>query len=56
MYSGWLKDEEDPVIKRISQRTEYLTGLTLSTAEELQVTSRGIFGPHLCIFLYMGCD
>ena len=25
------------MIQRISKRTEYLTGLTLSTAEELQV-------------------
>ncbi|CAB3985217.1 prolyl 4-hydroxylase subunit alpha-1-like [Paramuricea clavata] len=47
--SGWLKDEEDPVIQRITKRTEYLTGLTLSTAEELQVNTYGMGGhyePH----------
>ncbi|XP_028416786.1 prolyl 4-hydroxylase subunit alpha-1-like isoform X2 [Dendronephthya gigantea] len=47
--SGWLKDSEDPVIRRISKRSEELTGLTFATAEELQVNTYGMGGhyePH----------
>ncbi|XP_046858925.1 prolyl 4-hydroxylase subunit alpha-1-like isoform X2 [Xenia sp. Carnegie-2017] len=47
--SGWLKDSENPVVARISRRSEHLTGLTFSTAEELQVNTYGMGGhyePH----------
>ncbi|GIY48247.1 prolyl 4-hydroxylase subunit alpha-1 [Caerostris extrusa] len=47
--SAWLKNEEHPVVWKISQRVEDLTGLTVSTAEELQVVNYGIGGhyePH----------
>nr|XP_018912414.1 PREDICTED: prolyl 4-hydroxylase subunit alpha-1 [Bemisia tabaci]XP_018912415.1 PREDICTED: prolyl 4-hydroxylase subunit alpha-1 [Bemisia tabaci] len=47
--SAWLKDHEDEVIERISKRVEDMTGLTTSTAEELQVVNYGIGGhyePH----------
>lgn len=47
--SAWLKEEEDEAVKRVSQRIEDMTGLTTSTAEELQVVNYGIGGhyePH----------
>ncbi|KAG8197755.1 hypothetical protein JTE90_006801 [Oedothorax gibbosus] len=48
--SVWLKDEDHPVVKKISQKVEDLTGLTVSTAEELYVAKYGIGGhydPHV---------
>lgn len=47
--SAWLKNDEHKVVKRLSLRFEYLTGLTHETAEELQVVNYGIGGhyePH----------
>jgi len=47
--SAWLKYNTDPVLQRIKKRTEDATGLTLDTAEELQVANYGIGGhyePH----------
>ncbi|XP_075211186.1 prolyl 4-hydroxylase subunit alpha-1 isoform X3 [Lycorma delicatula] len=47
--SAWLKENEDEVVARISQRVEDITSLTTSTAEELQVVNYGIGGhyePH----------
>ncbi|XP_055525461.1 prolyl 4-hydroxylase subunit alpha-1-like [Wyeomyia smithii] len=47
--SAWLKDEEHPYIKSIGQRVEDMTGLSQTTAEELQVVNYGIGGhyePH----------
>lgn len=47
--SAWLKDEEHEVIRTIVQRTKDMTGLTMETAEELQVVNYGIGGhyePH----------
>ena len=37
--SAWLEGEDDPVIARVNQRIEDLTGLTVDTAELLQVIS-----------------
>lgn len=47
--SAWLRNEEHPVVHKISQRVEDVTGLTVATAEELQVVNYGIGGhyePH----------
>lgn len=47
--SSWLKTEEHPIIQTIVQRTEDMTGLDMTTAEELQVVNYGIGGhyePH----------
>lgn len=35
--SGWLKDGDDELVRRVSLRIEDVTGLTMDTAEELQV-------------------
>lgn len=37
LFSAWLEGEEDPVIDRVNQRIEDITGLTVETAELLQV-------------------
>lgn len=47
--SAWLKDNEHEVIAKISQRVMDMTGLSMETAEELQVVNYGIGGhyePH----------
>lgn len=47
--SAWLKDEEHKYVADISNRVEDMTGLTVATAEELQVVNYGIGGhyePH----------
>lgn len=36
--SAWLSGYEDPVVSRINMRIQDLTGLDVSTAEELQVS------------------
>lgn len=38
--SAWLAGYEDPVVSRINMRIQDLTGLDVSTAEELQVSNR----------------
>lgn len=43
--SAWLSGYEDPVVSRINMRIQDLTGLDVSTAEELQVSSQ-----HLKLF------
>lgn len=47
--SAWLKEHEHKHIKTVCQRVEDMTGLTMTTAEELQVVNYGIGGhyePH----------
>ena len=49
--SGWLDSDDDPLgtVSSIDQRIEDMTGLTTSTAEQLQVVNYGIGGhyePH----------
>ncbi|XP_013142674.1 PREDICTED: prolyl 4-hydroxylase subunit alpha-1-like isoform X2 [Papilio polytes] len=46
---AWLKDEDSPVVTRVSQRVEDFTGLSIASAEKLQVLNYGIGGyyvPH----------
>ncbi|XP_041864576.1 prolyl 4-hydroxylase subunit alpha-2-like isoform X3 [Melanotaenia boesemani] len=44
--SAWLEEEEDPVIERVNQRIEDITGLTVETAELLQVANYGVGGQY----------
>lgn len=47
--SAWLKDKDHKYIATISRRIEDMTGLSMKTAEELQVANYGIGGhyePH----------
>ncbi|XP_061600541.1 prolyl 4-hydroxylase subunit alpha-1b isoform X1 [Cololabis saira] len=44
--SAWLTTYEDPLIERINQRIEDLTGLEMDTAEELQVANYGVGGQY----------
>ncbi|XP_056386425.1 prolyl 4-hydroxylase subunit alpha-1 isoform X5 [Hyla sarda] len=44
--SAWLSGYEDPVIARINARIQELTGLDVSTAEELQVANYGMGGQY----------
>lgn len=37
IHSAWLKDHDHPAIRRISKRIEDMSGLTMSSAEDLQV-------------------
>lgn len=39
--SAWLKDDDHIVVKTIGQRVEDMTGLSMITAEELQVVNYG---------------
>lgn len=39
IFSAWLEGYEDPVIARVNQRIEDIIGLTVDTAELLQVSS-----------------
>ncbi|KAM9450932.1 prolyl 4-hydroxylase subunit alpha-2 isoform 1-T1 [Clarias gariepinus] len=44
--SAWLEGYEDPVIARVNRRIEDITGLTVETAELLQVANYGIGGQY----------
>ncbi|KAM6916330.1 prolyl 4-hydroxylase subunit alpha-1b isoform 2-T2 [Xenentodon cancila] len=44
--SAWLTAYEHPIIERINQRIEDLTGLEMDTAEELQVANYGVGGQY----------
>ncbi|NP_001303299.1 prolyl 4-hydroxylase subunit alpha-1 isoform 1 precursor [Mus musculus] len=44
--SAWLSGYEDPVVSRINMRIQDLTGLDVSTAEELQVANYGVGGQY----------
>ncbi|KAL6102040.1 p4ha1 [Pungitius sinensis] len=44
--SAWLTGYEDPIIDKINQRIEDLTGLEMDTAEELQVANYGVGGQY----------
>ncbi|XP_058254517.1 prolyl 4-hydroxylase subunit alpha-1b isoform X3 [Hemibagrus wyckioides] len=44
--SAWLTAYEHPVVERINQRIEDVTGLNMLTAEELQVANYGVGGQY----------
>uniref|UniRef100_A0A8C0VBN2 Prolyl 4-hydroxylase subunit alpha-1 n=1 Tax=Cyanistes caeruleus TaxID=156563 RepID=A0A8C0VBN2_CYACU len=44
--SAWLSGYESPVVSRINTRIQDLTGLDVSTAEELQVANYGVGGQY----------
>ncbi|XP_034033887.1 prolyl 4-hydroxylase subunit alpha-2-like isoform X2 [Thalassophryne amazonica] len=44
--SAWLEDDDDPVIARVNQRLEDISGLTVNTAELLQVANYGVGGQY----------
>lgn len=47
--SAWIRDEEHKLIQDVSQRVKDMTGLSMTTAEALQVVNYGIGGhyePH----------
>uniref|UniRef100_A0A8C8E037 procollagen-proline 4-dioxygenase n=1 Tax=Oryzias sinensis TaxID=183150 RepID=A0A8C8E037_9TELE len=44
--SAWLEGEDDPVIDRVNQRIQDITGLTVETAELLQVANYGVGGQY----------
>ncbi|XP_063046589.1 prolyl 4-hydroxylase subunit alpha-1a [Engraulis encrasicolus] len=44
--SAWLTEQDHPVVDRINQRIEDITGLEISTAEELQVANYGVGGQY----------
>ncbi|XP_076024955.1 prolyl 4-hydroxylase subunit alpha-2-like isoform X2 [Genypterus blacodes] len=44
--SAWLEAEDDPVVDRVNQRIEDITGLTVDTAELLQVANYGVGGQY----------
>ncbi|XP_049599412.1 prolyl 4-hydroxylase subunit alpha-2 isoform X3 [Syngnathus scovelli] len=44
--SAWLEEEDGPVIARVNQRIQDITGLTVDTAELLQVANYGVGGQY----------
>ncbi|XP_034746141.1 prolyl 4-hydroxylase subunit alpha-2-like isoform X3 [Etheostoma cragini] len=44
--SAWLDKEDDPVIDMVNRRIEDITGLTVDTAELLQVANYGVGGQY----------
>ncbi|XP_035388935.1 prolyl 4-hydroxylase subunit alpha-1b isoform X1 [Electrophorus electricus] len=44
--SAWLTGHDHPVISKINQRLEDVTGLNMDTAEELQVANYGVGGQY----------
>uniref|UniRef100_A0A8C2ZQU7 procollagen-proline 4-dioxygenase n=1 Tax=Cyclopterus lumpus TaxID=8103 RepID=A0A8C2ZQU7_CYCLU len=44
--SAWLEEVDDPVIVRVNQRIEDITGLEVDTAELLQVANYGVGGQY----------
>ncbi|KAL4640976.1 prolyl 4-hydroxylase subunit alpha-1-like isoform X1 [Arapaima gigas] len=44
--SAWLTSYEHPVVEKLNQRIEDITGLNMDTAEELQVANYGVGGQY----------
>ncbi|ODN01259.1 Prolyl 4-hydroxylase subunit alpha-2 [Orchesella cincta] len=45
--TAWLVDEDDPIVSKINQRVGFVTGLSMETAELLQIANYGIGGMYL---------
>lgn len=44
--SAWLTDKESEHIERLSMRVHYMTGLSIKSAENLQVINYGVGGHY----------
>ncbi|XP_014747067.1 PREDICTED: prolyl 4-hydroxylase subunit alpha-2 isoform X4 [Sturnus vulgaris] len=44
--SSWLEENDDPVVAKVNQRMQQITGLTVKTAELLQVANYGMGGQY----------
>ncbi|XP_061174992.1 prolyl 4-hydroxylase subunit alpha-1-like isoform X2 [Saccostrea echinata] len=44
--SAWLKDDDDPVIHNVNNRIAAITGLSMKTAEDLQIANYGLGGQY----------
>ncbi|XP_022316920.2 prolyl 4-hydroxylase subunit alpha-1-like isoform X1 [Crassostrea virginica] len=44
--SAWLKDSDDPVIHNVNNRISDITGLSMESAEELQIANYGLGGQY----------
>uniref|UniRef100_A0A667GXF2 procollagen-proline 4-dioxygenase n=1 Tax=Lynx canadensis TaxID=61383 RepID=A0A667GXF2_LYNCA len=44
--SSWLEEDDDPVVARVNRRMQHITGLTVKTAELLQVANYGMGGQY----------
>lgn len=44
--AAWFDDEESEIVSRITQRIADMTGLSMETAENLQVVNYGIGGHY----------
>nr|KAF6481355.1 hypothetical protein HJG59_013743 [Molossus molossus] len=43
---SWLEENDDPVVARVNRRMQHITGLTVKTAELLQVANYGMGGQY----------
>ncbi|XP_019361872.1 PREDICTED: prolyl 4-hydroxylase subunit alpha-2 isoform X2 [Gavialis gangeticus] len=44
--SSWLEEYDDPIIAKVNRRMQHITGLTVKTAELLQVANYGLGGQY----------
>ncbi|KAM6222931.1 prolyl 4-hydroxylase subunit alpha-2 [Rhynchocyon petersi] len=44
--SSWLEEDDDPVVAQVNRRMQHITGLTVTTAELLQVANYGLGGQY----------
>ncbi|XP_049728655.1 prolyl 4-hydroxylase subunit alpha-2 isoform X1 [Elephas maximus indicus] len=44
--SSWLEEDDDPVVAQVNRRMQHITGLTVKTAELLQVANYGMGGQY----------
>lgn len=48
-FSAWLEGEDDPVVDRVNLRIQDITGLTVDTAELLQVINRTTLNNYVIV-------